>query len=595
MMKKILVLAIATVSGLHAQGVVRQTVSQLGTTTSYVVAFNWTGDPTLGTVAITPAALANNLSGYFVTQVETAPLSPAPTSGYAVQILDSAGVDILAGSATSLSATSAQSFASACVAPPINGNISLSISGQSVAGARGVVYVFIQPSCVNGGANTSAAVLTSAGPPSNPCLTLGALDINTVNGALYSCPTAGGSWVLATGGSAAWGAITGTLSSQTDLQTALNSKATAPQITHLGTITAGSALTATSNSFSSWDMTLSGAGGYSFSMSGQASGQLIAFNITQDATGFRAITLPTGFNTTIPFTSMGPNVTANLLYRWNGATADLLSATLASGPSFGSCQTAPAYNPSSGNYLSWFDCTDLTIEAKNAAGTVYKLGSGATVSGYYTTIGASKYCGSPLQVCAPASGLTILNTAGSSAINSTGGTQVLQSAAVSTDNLVMAGGAISGSNTTGTIAVNCFEFPGTGQANWPRCGVALRESGTGNMVVFDIVAQFVSPTSAAEVKIEKWGSQTSFGGTISGAPNGALGSTFWAKFSCSVAGCQSGNVTLQASSDGVNYSAGYTATAATNFTTGPNQWGVFGSPASTSDAMYVPILSYTIQ
>lgn len=238
--------------------------------------------------------------------------------------------------------------------------------------------------------------------------------------------------------------------------------------------------------------------------------------------------------------------------------------------------------------------TNLAYSGLQCDQLAWATGGGVTVSGYYTTIGASKYCSTPLQICTPASGLTILNTAGSSVINSTGGTQVLQSAPVASDNLVMAGGSIAGGNTTGIISVNCFMAPSTGQTGWPRCGVTLRESSTSKMVTVDIV--LIGNTAAsAKIRLESWSTQTTFGTSIATTEIATASSQIWVKFTCSVAGCQSGNVTVQVSADGINYAAGLTEVVTAHFTTGPNQWGIFGSPGSSTDAMYVPIQSYVIQ
>src|ERR1039458_561377 len=117
MLKKlILILGVAWVA--HGAGTVQQSVSQLGTTNNWVVAMNWTGDQSNGSVSSTPAQLGGCCQGYLVVQVEMVPKSPAPTNGYSVQITDAAGVDVLGGAAASLSSTTPQAFAAAASAPP---------------------------------------------------------------------------------------------------------------------------------------------------------------------------------------------------------------------------------------------------------------------------------------------------------------------------------------------------------------------------------------------------------------------------------------------------------------------------------------------
>lgn len=168
-----MITALFTLPTLFAAGSVQQTTSQLGQTNNWVIALYWTGDSTTGSV---PQTLAQQLAaccqGYLITQVETVPSLPAPTAGYAVAITDAAGVDTLGGAAGSLSASVAQSFAAAANAPPVNGTLKLIITGQSVASAKGAVFIFLsKPGTVNlaklgGGVGASSANwLTIANPP----------------------------------------------------------------------------------------------------------------------------------------------------------------------------------------------------------------------------------------------------------------------------------------------------------------------------------------------------------------------------------------------------------------------------------------------
>ena len=125
-----------------AAGNVQTTNYQLGNTNTWVAAFNWTAD-TDGSVPVTKIPLANCCQGYNVSVVETVPNSPSPTSGYAVAITDGAGVDVLGGAGVALSSSAAQSFGASPAATPIQGTLNLVLTGNSVSGAKGAIYVFM--------------------------------------------------------------------------------------------------------------------------------------------------------------------------------------------------------------------------------------------------------------------------------------------------------------------------------------------------------------------------------------------------------------------------------------------------------------------
>lgn len=128
-----------------AQGTYEQAIDKLGGTDNYAVAFRWTGDLTSGVVPLMTAdSRINPLAGYFITRVEVAPLLPAPTAGYVVTVRDSAGVDILNAAATSLSASMPSAYVPLNGAYLLNGTITVAVTGQSVAGAKGAVYVFLE-------------------------------------------------------------------------------------------------------------------------------------------------------------------------------------------------------------------------------------------------------------------------------------------------------------------------------------------------------------------------------------------------------------------------------------------------------------------
>ena len=171
MMKRLLAF-LALVAVAHGAGSVQQSIQQLGQTNNWVVAFQWTGDASTGSVPNTVALGLNCCQGYLVVQVETAPGTPNPTAGYSVQIQDASGADTLNGAAASLSATTPQSFAASTSAPPLQGILTLVITGQNVASAKGIVYVFLsKPGSVNlatlgrGAIASSANWLTLANTP----------------------------------------------------------------------------------------------------------------------------------------------------------------------------------------------------------------------------------------------------------------------------------------------------------------------------------------------------------------------------------------------------------------------------------------------
>jgi hypothetical protein len=166
-MKRLLALFALAVSA-FAAGSVQQTISQLGTSGNWVIAFSWTGDSVTGSVPVTAAKLAGCCQGYLITQVETVPgTSTPPTPGYSVKITDVSGLDLLAGAAAGLSSAIAQAFQLS--SSPLNGTLSLTISGQSVASATGTVFVFISQTSPTVSVNTVSANganwLTLTNPP----------------------------------------------------------------------------------------------------------------------------------------------------------------------------------------------------------------------------------------------------------------------------------------------------------------------------------------------------------------------------------------------------------------------------------------------
>lgn len=164
-MKKLLLIALLLAAcDTKGAGTVTQTGPiQLGTSSTYMIQFDWTGDASTGSVPITAAGTGSSttgvaifaaMQGASVVSVETAPGSPAPTNGYSVAILDKSGADVLGGAAATVSSTVAQSWSPALSAAPLNNTVSLSITGQSVASAKGTVYVFLTKSTTSASAKS---------------------------------------------------------------------------------------------------------------------------------------------------------------------------------------------------------------------------------------------------------------------------------------------------------------------------------------------------------------------------------------------------------------------------------------------------------
>jgi hypothetical protein len=144
-MKKILLLLFALVSLARAAGTVQQSLQPLGLTGNYALTFYWVGDASSGTVPTTAAilgAVPNQGQGLRILEVETMPLTPAPTAGYGVQLVDGFNGDLMGGAVAGLSATATQLFSASSATPPILGTFSLKISGQAVGAAQGRVVVY---------------------------------------------------------------------------------------------------------------------------------------------------------------------------------------------------------------------------------------------------------------------------------------------------------------------------------------------------------------------------------------------------------------------------------------------------------------------
>lgn len=185
-MKRLSLLLIAWIllqSLCFAAGSVTVTCAPLGNGPLWVATFSWTGDASGGSVPATAATCLtqNVLQGHSIVQAETIPGSPAPTNTYAVTVTDANGVDITAGQLAALSSSAAAMWT--ITAPPLNGGLTIHVTGNSVNSAQGTMVLYLAPGN-------------------------------------YARSRGGG----ASSGGGSWGSITGTLCSQTDLCTALAAK-----------------------------------------------------------------------------------------------------------------------------------------------------------------------------------------------------------------------------------------------------------------------------------------------------------------------------------------------------------------------------------
>lgn len=107
-----------------------------GTAWSVIIAC--TGDASTGSFPATPIpGLISNtqLQGYVLSQIEVVPGGTAPTPGFSITVTDANGSDQLSGQATNLGASGAQAYAVSASRVPINGTLTLNITGNSVASA----------------------------------------------------------------------------------------------------------------------------------------------------------------------------------------------------------------------------------------------------------------------------------------------------------------------------------------------------------------------------------------------------------------------------------------------------------------------------
>jgi len=136
------------------------------------IELQWTGDAVNGSVPSTAVPTAKYACDGFVlcnVAVSNGPI--APTSGYTVRVFNSQSIDVLEGAGVGLTAT-AQSFGVSSAIPPIYGGITLSITGNTQAGASGKVVVYFRQV-------STSQLVQPADPTSTASTSLSASDVTS--------------------------------------------------------------------------------------------------------------------------------------------------------------------------------------------------------------------------------------------------------------------------------------------------------------------------------------------------------------------------------------------------------------------------------
>lgn len=90
------------------------------------------------------------LQGYTLSQVQILPGATAPTNNFSVTITDPSGSDQLTGQATNLATAGSQIYGVSAAHTPVNGTLTLNITGNSVASANVTVSIYFAPSSYPG-------------------------------------------------------------------------------------------------------------------------------------------------------------------------------------------------------------------------------------------------------------------------------------------------------------------------------------------------------------------------------------------------------------------------------------------------------------
>lgn len=112
-------------------------------------------------------------------------------------------------------------------------------------------------------------------------------------------------------------------------------------------------------------------------VTGQQSGDILSFVFTQDGTGGRTVSLPSGFSQSCYFSSI-PNASTKMSFIWDGAVGQLLNCTVTLGPSLLTESAMPGTNPPATVEYLIADQTALFPRVKNSAGTTFQMGKELT-------------------------------------------------------------------------------------------------------------------------------------------------------------------------------------------------------------------------
>lgn len=97
-------------------------------------------------------------------------------------------------------------------------------------------------------------------------------------------------------------------------------------------------------------------------------GQEIDFLFTQDGTGSRTVSWPTGFGSAPIMTPLAL-ASEMFSFKWDGTNANYAGGAIYTGPNVCQEQAAPGVNPPAGSTFTWCDSTDHIVKGLNSSGT----------------------------------------------------------------------------------------------------------------------------------------------------------------------------------------------------------------------------------
>ncbi len=125
--------------------------------TQMVLTFTWTGDSVNGTIPDTAISseYASRVYGLYLLGVQTNPGTGPPTTLYDLVLNDASGEDVMRGALANRSSTITESGYPPVTGVPIDGTLTLVMSGQSVASATGLVKLYFSKTPSSGLQQTS--------------------------------------------------------------------------------------------------------------------------------------------------------------------------------------------------------------------------------------------------------------------------------------------------------------------------------------------------------------------------------------------------------------------------------------------------------